>query len=74
MIVEQGLNEGDEIYISIPENADKLKYSGEELISVIKEREAKKKLEEANREERSMNSHKKSRSPNGKGRRSGSSK
>jgi len=75
MIVEQGLNEGDEIYLSIPENADKLKYSGEELISVIKEREAKKKLEEDSREERSTNSsNKKSRSPNGKGRRSGSSK
>ena len=51
MIVEQGLEEGDEIYLSVPENPEKFKLSGKELISVIREREAQKKLEEKQRQE-----------------------
>jgi len=44
IIIEKGLNEGDEIYLSVPEEEDKLKYSGLELIPVLKEREKQKKL------------------------------
>ena len=46
IIIEQGLNEGDNIYISIPENIEKFKLSGEELIPIIKERERLKRDEE----------------------------
>ena len=46
IIIEQGLNEGDNIYISIPDNIEKFKLSGKELIPVIKERERLKREEE----------------------------
>ncbi len=46
-IIEQGLQEGDELYLSQPEHPEKFKQQGEELIPIIKERnEAKKKAEE----------------------------
>jgi len=44
IIIERGLNDGDEVYLSIPDEEDKLKYSGLELIPVLKERESQKKL------------------------------
>jgi len=47
IIIEQGLNEGDDVYLSVPENAEKYKLSGEELIPVLKERERLKKEKEA---------------------------
>lgn len=72
MIVEQGLSEGEEIYLSIPENADKFKLSGKELIAVIKEREEQKKLEEQKRAQQDENQVKKFNRPNGKKRRAGS--
>lgn len=46
IIIEQGLEEGDAVYLSVPENLDKYKLAGEDLISVIKERERLKKEEE----------------------------
>lgn len=52
MIVEQGLEEGATVYLSVPENVDKFKISGEELIAVIKEREKKKRQEELQRQEK----------------------
>ncbi len=58
MIVEQGLEEGEEIYLSVPENADRFKLSGEELIAIIKEREAQKKLAEKKRVEEQEQSKK----------------
>ena len=51
IIIEQGLSEGDRILLTPPENADKLKLHGEELIPVIqkKKEDAKKELEEQRR-------------------------
>lgn len=51
VIIEQGLKEGDEVFLSVPEEADELKYSGLELITVIKERERQKQLEKERMEE-----------------------
>ena len=50
-IVEQGLKEGDEIYLSTPENADKFKLVGQEYIQIIKERSEKRRQEEEARQE-----------------------
>ena len=44
IIVEQGLAEGDEIYISVPEESEKWKIEGLELVSEIKSRKAKEAL------------------------------
>ncbi|MCB8999499.1 MAG: HlyD family efflux transporter periplasmic adaptor subunit [Bacteroidales bacterium] len=48
IIVEQGLSEGEEILISVPEEPEKYSYSGLELMQIIKERKAEeaKKMEE----------------------------
>ncbi len=59
IIVEKGLDFGDEVYLSTPENAEKYAYSGVDLIPEIKQREAeRKRLEEekkaANAEKRGM--------------------
>jgi hypothetical protein len=40
IIVEKGLNESDEVYLSVPENVERYTLSGEELIPEIKERAA----------------------------------
>lgn len=46
-IIEQGLTEGEEIYLSTPANAEKFKLVGEELIPIIKQRaEDKQRAEE----------------------------
>ena len=47
IIVEQGLQKGDKIYLSIPEEPEKFKFAGLELVEVIRAKEAeKKRLEE----------------------------
>jgi HlyD family secretion protein len=46
VVIEQGLEPGTMIYLSTPEKAEDFKLVGEELITVIKEREAAKKAEE----------------------------
>lgn len=48
IVVEQGLNEGEEIFISTPEEPEKYKFSGLELASVIKQKKAEeaRKMEE----------------------------
>lgn len=46
IIIEQGIQESEEVYLSIPEEEKKMKYSGLELIPVLKEREKQKKLNE----------------------------
>lgn len=51
IIIEQGLNDGDKVYLSVPENADNFKLSGEELIPILKERERLKKEEELKKQE-----------------------
>ncbi len=66
IIVEQGLEEGEELYLSVPENEDKFKLSGEELIAVIKEREEQKKVDEERRMERQNNQEKRGKRPNEK--------
>jgi len=46
VIVEQGLEEGDRLYLSIPENSEKFKLVGEDLIAAIKDRKRLKAEEE----------------------------
>lgn len=46
VVIEQGLKEGAQIYLSTPEEPEKFKLVGQDLIDVIKERERAKKAEE----------------------------
>jgi len=46
VVIEQGLEQGVQIYLSTPENSEKFKLVGEELMTIIKEREKAKKDEE----------------------------
>jgi HlyD family secretion protein len=46
VVIEQGLEPGIQIYLSTPENSENFKLIGEELITVIKDREKAKKAEE----------------------------
>jgi multidrug efflux pump subunit AcrA (membrane-fusion protein) len=50
-IIEQGINEGDEVYLSMPEHPEKFELVGADLVQILKEREAKRK-EEALKQER----------------------
>jgi hypothetical protein len=51
VIVEQGLKPGEKLYLSIPEDGDKFKLHGEDLIAVIKERKKQQAEEEAKRQQ-----------------------
>ncbi len=64
IIIEQGLEEGTEVYLSVPENAEKFKLAGEDLVAIIKERETQKKNEEQKRREEQAAQQNK-RKPNG---------
>jgi HlyD family secretion protein len=46
VIVEKGVEQGDQIYLSTPPNPEEFKVVGEELVAVIKEREKARKEEE----------------------------
>jgi HlyD family secretion protein len=46
VVIEQGIEPGTQMYLSTPENAESFKLVGEELITVIKEKEKAKKDEE----------------------------
>ncbi len=46
VIVEQGITPGTQVYLSTPENAENFKLVGEDLISIIREKENAKKAEE----------------------------
>jgi Barrel-sandwich domain of CusB or HlyD membrane-fusion len=46
IIVEDGLNEGEEIYLSIPENYENFKWTGLELMEKIKQKQQQEQLEE----------------------------
>lgn len=46
VIVEQGLSKGERLYLTAPEDADKFKMRGEDLIAVVKERRKLKAEEE----------------------------
>ena len=51
IIIEQGVKEGDKVYLFVPENLEKFKLSGKELIFVLKERERLKKEEEKKKQD-----------------------
>ncbi len=51
VIVEQGLKPGQKLYLSIPEDGDKFKLQGEDLIAVIKDRKRQQAEEEAKRQQ-----------------------
>ncbi len=51
IIVEQGLKPGEKLYLSIPEDSEKFKLHGEELIEVIKERKRQQAEEETARQQ-----------------------
>jgi len=55
VIVEQGLKPGEKLYLSIPEDGDRFKLQGEDLIAVIKERKKQKAEEEAKRQQNGNN-------------------
>jgi HlyD family secretion protein len=46
IIVDEGLKEGEKLLLSMPENPDKYKLTGEDLIATIRERKAEKAREE----------------------------
>lgn len=48
-IIEQGLENGEELYLSIPQNAERFKLVGEEFIPLIKQRKEEKEREEQQR-------------------------
>ncbi len=51
IIVEAGLNEGDKVLLSVPENAENMRFTGLELVEVIRQKELeKKRLEEEEKE------------------------
>jgi hypothetical protein len=54
VVIEQGLKEGTQIYLSTPESPEKFKLVGQDLIEVIKERERAKKAEELRLREKAL--------------------
>ena len=51
IVVEQGLEEGDKVLLSVPEGADDMRFTGLELVEVIRQKEMeKKRLEEEEKE------------------------
>ncbi len=53
IIVEAGLNGGDKVLLSVPEGAEEMRFTGLELVEVIREKEAeKKRLEEEEQKQR----------------------
>ena len=66
IIIEQGLKEDDEVYLSVPENSEKFKLSGKELIPVLKERERLKKEKEEREQDTVRRNNGKQNRPNGK--------
>jgi hypothetical protein len=55
-IIEQGLEEGDEVFLSVPEHSEKFNLTGVDLIQILKDQEAKRK-EEAQQQEREREQH-----------------
>ena len=53
IIVEAGLDAGDKVLLSVPEGADEMRFTGLELVEVIRQKEAeKKRLEEEMQKQR----------------------
>jgi multidrug resistance efflux pump len=59
IIVERGLETGDKVYISVPENPETWKLTGEDLIPAIKERQLQKKKEREEMERKAEEEKKK---------------
>ncbi len=51
VIVEQGLKKGDRLYLTIPEDGERFKLQGDDLIAVIKEKKKQNAEEEAKRQQ-----------------------
>jgi hypothetical protein len=70
-IIEQGLEEGDEVYLSTPEHPEKFELAGKDLIHLLKERETKRKedvLRQENEKEKNNTRRRKGDfNPRGKG-------
>jgi HlyD family secretion protein len=49
VIIEKGLSESDRVYLTIPENPDRYRLAGEELIAVIEEKKEEERTREADR-------------------------
>jgi HlyD family secretion protein len=56
IVAEQGIEAGDQIYLSTPEAPDKFKIAGADLISIIKEKEKARKDEESRLQKEAMGS------------------
>ncbi|MDY0200675.1 MAG: hypothetical protein RBR40_06775 [Tenuifilaceae bacterium] len=67
IIVEKGLEKGEEVYISLPENAEKFTLSGSELIPEIKARLIEQKQKEKKAKAENQESGNKLRKPQGRG-------
>jgi len=53
IIVEAGLAAGDKVLLSVPEGAEEMRFTGVELVEVIRQKEAeKKRLEEEQQKQR----------------------
>ncbi|MDR3351105.1 MAG: HlyD family efflux transporter periplasmic adaptor subunit [Prevotellaceae bacterium] len=52
-VIEQGLEEGDEIYLSLPQNAENFRLAGTEYIDILKQR-AKEKKEAEEKQQREI--------------------
>jgi HlyD family secretion protein len=46
VIIEKGIKAGEKVYLSVPETADKYKFTGTELVKVIRQKEQEKKKKE----------------------------
>ena len=46
VIIEKGLEAGEKVYLSVPENGEKFKFTGLELVQMIKQKEIEKKKKE----------------------------
>ena len=46
VIIEKGIKAGEKVYLSVPENADKFKYTGLELVKITRQKEQEKKKKE----------------------------
>jgi len=49
VIIEHGLEAGDEIYLTVPDDKDNFKLRGEELIEIIKKKKEQERKEEETR-------------------------
>ena len=58
-VVEQGLKEGDEVYLSLPENAESFKLAGTEYIDILKQRVKEKKEAEEKLQQEAIEQEKK---------------